>query len=159
MNEQLEFPERPTQDKYFMSVAFLVASRATCLRRHYGAVLVVDRQIVSTGYCGAPRGMTHCADLGCLRDELGIAPGERYEMCRSVHAEANAIIQAARAGVAIHGADMYVSGMPCYMCAKQIVNAGVQRVFVPEVQEEVYFVQTRAVFQEAGVELINVGEG
>lgn len=113
-----------------MQIAKDVSSRSTCLRRQHGAVIVKNDQILSTGYNGSPRGMPHCETLGCLREELGIPSGERYEMCRSVHAEANAIIQAAANGVAIEGATMYITGMPCQMCGRMIVNAGIIAVWI-----------------------------
>jgi len=119
---------RPAWDDYFALLANTVASRSTCLRRQVGAVIVRDKQILSTGYNGTPMGEEHCQV--CERERLGIAAGERYELCKSVHAEANAIIQAARHGVAIDGADMYVTDEPCFMCRRMIVNAGIKNVYV-----------------------------
>lgn len=119
---------RPSWDEYFATLAETVATRVTCLRRQVGAVIVRDKQILSTGYNGTPRGEDHC--LVCERERLGIKPGERYELCKSVHAEANAIIQAARHGAAIDGADMYITDEPCFMCRRMIVNAGITNVYV-----------------------------
>jgi dCMP deaminase len=119
---------RPGWDSYFMEIARIVAKRSTCLRRNVGAVVVKDRRILSTGYNGAPMGLTHCLDSGCLRERLNIAPGERHELCRGLHAEQNAIIQAAYHGVCINGADIYSTHLPCAICAKMIINAGIMRV-------------------------------
>ncbi|AGK60318.1 Deoxycytidylate deaminase [Archaeoglobus sulfaticallidus PM70-1] len=120
--------KRPDIDTYFMSIAKLVASRSTCLRQNVGAVIVKDKRILSTGYNGAPTGLAHCLDIGCLREELNIASGERHELCRAVHAEQNAIIQAAVHGVSIAGATLYTTHQPCIMCAKMIINAKIKKV-------------------------------
>ncbi len=121
-------PERPSWDSYFMQIAQVAASRSTCLRRQVGAVIVKDKQILSTGYNGSPSGLRHCGEVGCLRQSLDIPPGERTEICRAVHAEQNALLQAAKHGVAIEGADMYTSVQPCVQCTKMIINAGIRRV-------------------------------
>lgn len=117
---------RPTWDEYFLQIAQLVSTRATCLRRQHGAVLVSDRQILATGYNGAPSGSSHCDK--CAREEAGCLPGQRYEICRSVHAEQNAVAQAAKHGVKTAGATLYITGPPCKMCARLIVNAGIAQV-------------------------------
>ncbi|MBE8539876.1 deaminase [Geoglobus acetivorans] len=119
---------RPSLDEYFMSIARVVASRSTCLRQNVGAVIVRDKRILSTGYNGAPMGLPHCFDIGCLRKELNIPSGERHELCRAVHAEQNAIIQAAYHGVSIKDATLYTTHQPCIMCAKMIINAGIKKV-------------------------------
>ena len=119
---------KPSWNEYFASLATSVASRVTCLRRQVGAVIVKDKQILTTGYNGTPAGEEHC--VVCERKRLNIKPGERYEICKSVHAEANAIIQAAKHGVAIDGADLYVTDTPCFMCRRMIVNAGIKNVYV-----------------------------
>jgi len=106
----------------------LVAKRSTCLRRHVGAVLVKDRHLLATGYNGAPSGISHCLDSGCLREELRIPSGERHELCRGLHAEQNAIIQAAKHGVNIDGATLYCTTAPCVICAKMLINAGIRRI-------------------------------
>ncbi len=138
----MRIKKRPTKDEYYLYLARQVATRATCLRRHFGAVIVKEDQIVSTGYVGAPRATPNCIDIGfCAREQAGIPSGERYELCRSVHAEANAIINAARAGVNILGGTMYLSGTnvsdgsiaegkPCKMCQRMIINAGIKEVIV-----------------------------
>ncbi len=119
---------RPSWDEYFMEITKLVATRSTCLRRQVGAVLVKDKKILTTGYNGAPSQLPHCLDVGCLREQLGIPPGERHELCRGLHAEQNAIIQAAYHGVSIKGATLYCTNHPCIICAKMIINAGIERV-------------------------------
>jgi len=124
--EEREEGKRPDIDNYFMSIARMVSSRSTCLRRNVGSVIVKGKQIVSTGYNGSPQGMPHCLDIGCARE--GVPSGERSELCRGAHAEQNAINFAARYGIAIEGATIYTTHLPCSWCAKSIVNAGIKRV-------------------------------
>jgi len=112
-----------------MSIAKLVATRSTCLRRKVGAVLVKDRRILATGYNGAPVGIRHCEDTGCLRERLSVRPGERHELCRGLHAEQNVIIQAAYHGATTKGTTLYSTHMPCIICSKMLVNAGVEKIF------------------------------
>ena len=129
----MERTTRPTWDEYFMGMAELTAERSTCLRRHVGAVIVKDKHIVATGYNGAPRGLAHCEDQGgCLREKLGVPSGERHELCRALHAEQNAIIQAATLGQSIEGASIYITHQPCVICAKMIINAGIDKIVVKE---------------------------
>ena len=113
-----------------MSIARLAATRSTCLRRQVGAVIVKDKKILTTGYNGAPSGLKHCLDIGCLRDKLKIPSGERHELCRATHAEQNAIVQAAVFGVSIDGATMYSTTQPCILCTKLIINAGIKRIVI-----------------------------
>ena len=120
--------ERPDWDEYFMKMAHLVSSRSTCLRRKVGAVLVKDRRILATGYNGAPQGLPHCEETGCLREKLKVPSGVRHEICRGLHAEQNVIIQAALHGVSIKGSTLYITCAPCSICAKMIVNAGIKKV-------------------------------
>ncbi|MFZ3129554.1 MAG: dCMP deaminase family protein [Desulfosporosinus sp.] len=120
--------KRPGWDSYFMQLAFMVAERSTCLRRQVGAVMVKEKQILSTGYNGSPSGLLHCDEVGCLRQSLSVPSGERQEICRAVHAEQNALVQAAKHGVAIMGADLYVTHQPCVLCTKLLINAGIRRV-------------------------------
>jgi dCMP deaminase len=134
--------QRPSKIEYYLNIAREVAQRGTCLRRRFGAVIVKEDQIISTGYVGAPRGTKNCSDIGkCPREEANIPSGERYELCRSVHAEQNAIINAARAGVSVLGGIMYiygenvkdgqiVEGKPCKLCRRYIINAGLERVII-----------------------------
>jgi len=119
---------RPTWDLYFMEIASIVSKRSTCRRRNVGAVVVKEKRILSTGYNGAPMGLAHCIDSGCLRERLNVASGERHELCRGLHAEQNAIIQAAYHGVSINGADLYSTHLPCSICMKMIINAGIKKV-------------------------------
>ncbi len=119
---------RPTWDEYFMGIARLVATRSTCLRRQVGAVIVKEGNVLATGYNGTPAGVTHCAETGCLRERLKVPSGERHELCRGLHAEQNAIIQAAKHGVNISGGTLYCSNFPCVICAKMLINAGIRRV-------------------------------
>ena len=120
--------DRPTWDEYFLEMARVIASRATCLRRRVGALLVREKRILASGYNGAPSGLPHCEDVGCRRQQLGIPSGERQELCRALHAEQNAIIQAALHGVNTRDSVLYCTTQPCVICAKMLINAGVQRV-------------------------------
>ncbi|MGB4500758.1 MAG: dCMP deaminase family protein [Natronincolaceae bacterium] len=119
---------RPSWDEYFMQIAEVVKTRSTCIRRQVGAVIVKDKQILSTGYNGAPTGLKHCEEVGCLRQQLNIPSGEKHELCRGLHAEQNAIIQASLHGVKIEGATIYVTAQPCSVCAKMIINSGIKRL-------------------------------
>jgi dCMP deaminase len=121
------WPMRPTWDEYFMDIARQVATRSTCLRRQVGAIIVRDKRILCTGYNGPPRGIAHCDAVGCLREQLGIPSGQRQEICRGLHAEQNAIIQAALHGVSVEGGAIYITHQPCITCAKMIINAGIVR--------------------------------
>jgi len=124
--------DRPNWDEYFMGIAELISKRSTCLRRGVGAVLVRDRRILATGYNGAPSGMRHCLDIGCLREQMKIPSGERHELCRGLHAEQNAIIQAALYGVSVNGSTLYCTNHPCIICSKMMINAGIVHVIVLE---------------------------
>lgn len=120
---------RATWDEYFMEIAEIVKTRSTCLRRQVGAVIVKDNRIITTGYNGAPSGLMHCSDMGyCEREKLNIPSGQRHELCRALHAEQNAIIQAANMGVSTRGATLYVTLQPCVICAKMAVNAGIIKI-------------------------------
>lgn len=119
---------RPDNDTYFMSMAELVSSRSTCLRRQVGAVIVKEKRVLSTGYNGAPKGLKHCAEVGCVRQQNNVESGTRHELCRGVHAEQNAVIQAAYFGVSIKDASIYTTNFPCVMCAKILINAGIREV-------------------------------
>ena len=119
---------RPDNDEYFMEMAFLVSKRSTCLRRRVGAVIVRDKHVISTGYNGSPRGTKHCEELGCIRQQLNIPSGTRHELCRGVHAEQNAITQAAYFCTSVANATIYTTTFPCSMCAKILINAGITEV-------------------------------
>ncbi len=143
-------PNRPGWDEYFMDLARLVSRRATCLRRQVGAILVKDRRILATGYNGAPTGLAHCHEQGCMRAELKVPPGERHELCRGLHAEQNAIIQAALHGISVQGASLYVTHQPCVVCAKMLVNAQIKKIiFLGEYPDDL----ARYILEEAGIEL------
>jgi len=111
-----------------MDITRLVAKRATCLRRQVGAVLVLDKRLLATGYNGAPSGLAHCLEVGCLREKNNIPSGERHELCRGLHAEQNAIIQAAFHGIRIQGATLYCTNLPCVICTKMLINAGIKEI-------------------------------
>ncbi|RJP74549.1 MAG: cytidine deaminase [Candidatus Zixiibacteriota bacterium] len=145
---------RPSWDDYFMHITHLVATRATCLRRKVGAILVKDKRILTTGYNGPPAGLPHCDDLGgCLRDKLNVPSGERHELSRAVHAEQNAIIQAAVHGFSIHGATLYSTTQPCSACTKMLVNAGVREFVISEGYPDDLALE---IMQQAGVVLRKV---
>jgi len=139
---------RPSWDEYFMRIAHVVASRSTCLRRKVGAILVKDKRILATGYNGAPKGLPHCET--CLREELGVPSGQRHELCRGVHAEQNAIIQAAVFGVSTKGAVLYTTTFPCIICAKMLINAEVDEIVYDSDYEDPESVK---ILKEAGVKM------
>ena len=112
-----------------MTIAEMVAKRSTCLRRHVGAILVKDKRILATGYNGAPAGLKHCEEVGCIRQNASIPSGERHELCRGLHAEQNAIIQAAYHGISIAGSTLYCTNKPCVICSKMLINAGIGKIF------------------------------
>jgi dCMP deaminase len=120
--------ERPSYDEYFMEMAHVVSKRSTCLRRKVGAILVKDKHILSTGYNGAPKGLKHCSEVGCLREKLNVPSGERHELCRGLHAEQNVIIQAAVFGTSIRDSTLYCTNTPCVVCVKMLINAGVKEI-------------------------------
>ena len=121
---------RPNWDEYFLSIAKLVSKRSTCLRRKVGALLVKDKRILATGYNGAPSGIKHCEITGCLREKLKIPSGQRQELCRGLHAEQNALLQAALHGVSVEGGKIYATNQPCIICVKMLINAGIKEVVV-----------------------------
>lgn len=124
--------KRPSWDEYFMRIAREVATRATCLRRRIGAVLVLNKRLLCTGYNGPPSGLPHCEEVGCLRDQMNIPSGERHELCRGLHAEMNAFLQASRYGIRIEGATLYCTHHPCILCSKMLINTGVVRVVISD---------------------------
>ncbi|MDO7786823.1 deoxycytidylate deaminase [Desulforamulus aquiferis] len=141
---------RPSWDEYFMEIARVAATRSTCLRRKVGAALVKDKRILTTGYNGAPAGLNHCLDIGCLRAAMEIPSGQRHELCRGLHAEQNALIQAAVHGIPIQGSIIFVTHQPCVLCAKMIVNAGIRKVvFAGDYPDEL----SLEIFKEADIEL------
>ncbi|MDP2874038.1 MAG: dCMP deaminase family protein [bacterium] len=148
---------RPTWDEYFAQITKQVATRSTCMRpdRHVGAVIVRDRQMLATGYNGAPRGLPHCEEVGCLRQQMGVPSGQRQEICRGLHAEQNAIIQAALHGVSTAGADIYLTHTPCITCAKMLINAGIKRIVcLGSYPDELAL----TMIGEAGIQLVMIPE-
>jgi dCMP deaminase len=127
-----ELRERPSWDEYFMEFARLAARRSSCLRRSVGAVLVREKRVLATGYNGAPTGVAHCSETGCLRESLKVPSGERHELCRGLHAEQNAIIQAAHHGIRIEGSSLYCTTHPCVICTKMLINAGIVKIVYAE---------------------------
>ena len=121
--------ERPSWHEYFMGICNLVATRSTCLRRQVGAVLVKEKRILCSGYNGAPAKVPHCSETGCLRAQLNVPSGEKHELCRGVHAEQNAIIQAAYHGIQVNNSILYCTNQPCSICAKIIINAGIKTIY------------------------------
>lgn len=119
---------RPNWDQYFMEIANVVSKRSTCLRRKVGAVIVKNKQIVATGYNGTPSGLAHCAETGCLREQLNVPSGKMHELCRGIHAEQNAVVQAAYHGVSVNGGTLYCTHQPCVVCTKILINAGIERI-------------------------------
>lgn len=147
---------RPSWDRYFMSITREVAKRSTCLRRQVGCIIVRDKRIISTGYNGAPSGLPHCEETGCEREKRGVASGERHELCRGLHAEQNAIIQAALHGTAVAGGTLYCTHKPCVLCIKMIINAGIVRVCYAEGYEDPL---ADGIARQAGLEMTELSEG
>ena len=143
--------QRPSWHKYFMGIADLVATRSTCLRRRVGAILVKDKRILTSGYNGAPSGIAHCIETGCLRDRLNVPSGEKHELCRGVHAEQNAIIQAANHGISVKGSVLYCTNQPCSICAKMIINAGIEKVYFRDGYNDPL---AQEMFDQAGIALV-----
>lgn len=144
---------RPSWDEYFMEIVQVVKKRSTCLRRQVGALIVKDKRILSTGYNGSPTGLKHCDETGCLRDELKIPSGQRHELCRGLHAEQNAIVHAANSGVSINDSTIYVTDHPCVLCAKMIINGGINRiVYASGYPDEL----SSKLLEEAGIKMIKI---
>jgi len=144
---------RPSWDEYFLEIANLVATRSTCLRRNVGAVIVKDKRILATGYNGAPQGLPHCLDIGCMREKLNIPRGERHELCRGIHAEQNAIIQAATSGTNIDNSILYSTHFPCSLCMKMIINSGIRKIFFLEGYPDDL---SKSLCQEANLEMVQL---
>lgn len=155
MSEKIEDEKktvkRPSWDEYFINIAKLVASRSTCLRRKVGAVVVKNKQVLATGYNGAPTGIVHCDKAGCMREKLGVPSGQRHELCRALHAEQNAFLQAARHGVSLDGSTLYITTQPCSICAKMIINVGITKIIIEGNYPDEFGLKF---LQEAGVELV-----
>ena len=144
--------QRPSWDTYFMNITALVAQRSTCTRRAVGAIIVKDKRILSTGYNGAPSGIRHCLEVGCLRESLQVPSGERNELCRGIHAEQNAIIQAAYHGVSVKEAVLYCTNQPSTICAKMIINDGIRKIYYQSGYADAL---AQELLAEAGIHLIN----
>ncbi len=144
--------ERPSWDEYFMAIARQVASRSTCLRRRVGCLIVLEKRIVTTGYNGAPMGLAHCLQTGCLREREGVPSGERHELCRGLHAEQNALLQAAYHGVSVRGGTLYCTHRPCVLCTKMLINSGIVRVFFAEGYEDRL---AEVMAKEAGLKMVH----
>ncbi len=141
-------PVRAPWSRYFMDITCLVAERSTCLRRKVGAIAVKDKRILATGYNGAPAGVPHCLEVGCLRAQLGIPSGQRHEICRGLHAEQNLIIQAAVHGISLKGAEIYCTHQPCLICTKMLINCGITKVYFLEAYPDEL---ATAMIREAGI--------
>jgi dCMP deaminase len=144
---------RPSWPEYFMGIAGMVAARSTCLRRHVGAILVKERRILATGYNGAPSGVRHCEEVGCLRQDNAVPSGTRHELCRGLHAEQNAIIQAAYHGISITGSTLYCTNKPCVICSKMLINAGIRTICYDQGYNDPLADQ---MLEEAGVEMVRL---
>ncbi len=147
--------QRPDWDHYFMSICDLVATRSTCLRRQVGAILVKENRILATGYNGAPSGLRHCLEIGCLREALKIPSGTRHELCRALHAEQNCLIQAAYHGVSVAGSILYCTNLPCIICTKMLINAGIMKIFYKSGYPDEL---SKDMLREAGVRLVKLEE-
>jgi dCMP deaminase len=143
--------ERPTWDEYFMKIAHLIAERSTCMRRKVGAIVVLNKRILATGYNGAPKGIIHCEQSGCLREQMKIPSGKRQELCRGLHAEQNALLQAASSSTNLAGGTLYSTIQPCVICAKMIINAELERVVYEGNYPDNFAVK---MFEESGIELV-----
>ena len=150
--------ERPNWHQYFMDMAFLVSKRSTCLRRKVGAIIVIENQIISTGYNGAPKHVRHCSETGCLRVQKKVPSGERHELCRGVHAEQNAIVQAAVNGICIANGSMYCTNQPCSICAKLIINSEIKTVYIAETYEDKLALEMLAE-ADINLNLVNIETG
>jgi len=137
-----------------MEIAHLVKKRSTCVRRQVGAVLAKDKNILATGYNGPPSGAAHCIDVGCLREKMGIPSGERHEICRGLHAEQNAIVQAAKHGTVILGSTLYCTNLPCIICSKMIINAGILKIIYDEGYPDNLGIE---MLNESGIEIVKLG--
>jgi len=130
MKKKISSHSRPSWDEYFLEVASLVSKRSTCLRRSVGAVLVKEKKILATGYNGAPSGIKHCIDIGCIREKLKIPSGQRHELCQGLHAEQNVLLQAALYGTSTRKSTLYITNQPCAICAKMLINAGIKEIVI-----------------------------
>ncbi|SKA63243.1 deoxycytidylate deaminase [Desulfobaculum bizertense] len=147
MENRLPWPD------YFMGITYMVAERSTCTRRKVGAIAVRDKRILATGYNGAPANLSHCLEVGCLREQLNVPSGQRHEICRGLHAEQNVIIQAAVHGISIAEADIYCTTQPCLICAKMLINCGIKNIYFAEGYPDEL---SENMCKEAGVRLVRL---
>jgi len=152
-NKEENIESRPSWNEYFMNIAHLVSERSTCMRRKVGAVMVKNRAILTTGYNGAPSGIRHCSETGCLRHQLNVPSGEKHELCRGLHAEQNAIIQAAVHGISITGATLYCTNHPCSICAKMLINAGIQIIYYQDGYQDDL---SKTLFDSSDIQIIQI---
>lgn len=153
MTSKMAEQQRPSWHEYFLSITQHVATRSTCTRRKVGAIIVRDKRIIATGYNGVPAGIRHCDVVGCLRDELQVPSGERHELCRGLHAEQNAIIQASSHGVSIAGSTLYCTNMPCSICSKMLINAKIKTICYAEGYPDAL---ADSMLAEAGIEVVKL---
>ena len=140
---------RPNWDEYFIEITKVISRRSTCLRRKVGAIIVKDKRILASGYNGAPSGLKHCDEMGgCLREQMHVPSGERHELCRGLHAEQNAIIQAAVHGVSIKDSVLYCTTHPCIICAKMIINSGIKEIIISAAYPDK---ESKKLLKESGV--------
>jgi len=151
--DEVSMHARMSWPDYFMNITFLVGERATCLRRRVGAIAVKEKRILATGYNGAPSGVAHCGEVGCLREQQGVPSGQRHELCRGLHAEQNVIIQAAMHGISLNGAEFYCTTQPCFICAKMLINCNISTVWYVEGYPDSL---TEGIMKEANVSLIKI---
>ncbi len=144
---------RLSWEEYFMDIAKLVAERSTCLRRKVGAIAVFDKRILATGYNGVPSGISHCLDVGCLREQMNIPSGQRHEICRGLHAEQNVIVQAAIHGVSLKGAEIYCNTQPCLICTKMLINCQIKKIYYLSSYDDELSLN---MLKEANIELIKL---
>lgn len=145
--------KRPSWDEYFIEIAALISNRSTCIRRNVGAVIVKEKRILATGYNGTPKGLPHCLEIGCLREELKIPSGERHELCRGLHGEQNALLQASLHGVRVKDSILYCTNQPCIICAKMLINAGIKEIVIsdgyPDKMSMDFFKQAKILVRKA----------
>lgn len=142
---------RPNWDEYFIEITKVISKRSTCLRRKVGAVIVKDKRILASGYNGAPSGLKHCGQIGgCLREQMHVPSGERHELCRGLHAEQNAIIQAAVHGVSIKDSVLYCTTHPCIICAKMIINSGIREIIISAAYPDE---ESKKLLKESGIKV------
>jgi dCMP deaminase len=151
MKKKIVSHKRPSWDEYFLEMSKLISKRSTCLRRHVGAVAVRDKRILATGYNGAPSGLAHCNDIGCIRQKLNIPSGQRQELCRGLHAEQNVIIQAVIHKVDLKDSVLYITNQPCVTCTKMLISVGVKKIIILEGYPDEL---ARRMLKEAGIKII-----